>query len=201
MLLERIYGELNSKQTQYISAIADSGEHLLSLINDLLDISKIEANREELYPETLSVEEICLSSMSLLEERASQAGLQLHLDLHPDVTVCDADQRRLKQILVNLLSNAIKFTESGSVTLKVEPQENWLNFSVIDTGIGISEANLKTLFQPFQQIQTPLHRKHKGSGLGLALSRKLARLHGGDLTATSEEGKGSCFTLSLPMQT
>ncbi|MDY7014309.1 MAG: GAF domain-containing protein, partial [Cyanobacteriota bacterium] len=103
VLLERIYGELNSKQTQYISAIADSGEHLLSLINDLLDISKIEANREELYPETLSVEEICLSSMALLEERAEQAGLQLHLDLHPDVTVCYADQRRLKQILVNLL--------------------------------------------------------------------------------------------------
>ncbi|MDY6783956.1 MAG: ATP-binding protein [Cyanobacteriota bacterium] len=199
VLLEQIYGKLNSKQTQYISAIADSGEHLLSLINDLLDISKIEANREELYPETLSVEEICLSSMALLEERAEQAGLQLHFDLHPDVTVCYADQRRLKQILVNLLSNAIKFTESGSVTLKVEPRANRLEFSVTDTGIGISQADLDTLFQPFQQIQTPLHRKHKGSGLGLALSRKLARLHGGDIEATSKEGKGSCFTLSLPM--
>lgn len=200
VLLERIYGELNDKQAQYISAIADSGEHLLSLINDLLDISKIEANREELYLETLSVEEVCLSSLSLLEERAQQAGLELNFEIHPSVTVCYADRRRLKQILVNLLSNAIKFTEAGSVTLKVEPQDQQLYFSVIDTGIGIQESDLQTLFQPFQQIQTPLHRKHKGSGLGLALSRKLARLHGGDLIATSEAGKGSCFTLSLPLQ-
>jgi signal transduction histidine kinase len=200
VLLEQIYGELNTKQTQYINAIADSGEHLLSLINDLLDISKIEANKEELYVETLSVEEVCLSSLALLEERAQQAGLQLKLEIGPSVTVCHADRRRLKQILVNLLSNAIKFTETGSVTLKVELQENQLNFAVIDTGIGMSETDRQILFQPFQQIKTHLHRKHKGSGLGLALSRKLARLHDGDLTVTSEVGQGSCFTLSLPMQ-
>ncbi|MBD2579304.1 ATP-binding protein [Oscillatoria sp. FACHB-1406] len=199
VLLERIYGELNTKQVQYITAIADSGEHLLSLIEDLLDISKIEANKEELYIETLSVEEVCRSSISLLQERAQQAGLQLGLELHPSVTVCCADRRRLKQILVNLLSNAIKFTPAGSVTLKVRPEVSWLNFSVIDTGIGIEPADLQNLFQPFQQIQTPLHRKHKGSGLGLALSRKLARLHGGDLVGTSVAGQGSCFTLSLPL--
>lgn len=199
VLLERIYGELNTKQVQYITAIADSGEHLLSLIEDLLDISKIEADKEELYIETLSVEEVCRSSISLLQERAQQAGLQLCLELHPSVTVCCADRRRLKQILVNLLSNAIKFTPAGSVTLRVQLEADRLAFSVIDTGIGIEPADLQTLFQPFQQIQTPLHRKHKGSGLGLALSRKLARLHGGDLVGTSVAGKGSCFTLSLPL--
>jgi len=198
MLIDRCYGDLNDKQQQYVSAIASSGEHLLSLINDLLDISKIEANKEELYVEILSVEEICLASLSILQERAKQAGLALNLDIHGDVAVCAADRRRLKQILVNLLSNAVKFTEEGSISLKVEPQGRMLAFSVIDTGIGMSPENLKHLFQPFHQIKTHLHRKHKGTGLGLALSRKLARLHKGDLTVTSQEGKGTCFTLHLP---
>ena len=199
MLMEEIYGSLNPKQMQYINAIASSGEHLLELINDLLDISKIEADREELFLEKVPVEDICLASMSIVQERARQEGLALKLEIEPNIHFCIADQRRLKQVLVNLLSNAVKFTETGSVTLKVKSQGQNLNFCVIDTGIGISEADQKKLFQPFQQLRNNMSFKYKGTGLGLALSRKLAKLHGGDLTLMSEEGKGSCFTLHLPI--
>ncbi len=199
MLLDEIYGPLNQKQMRYVNGIADSGKHLLELVNDFLDISKIEADREELFLEKVPVEDVCLASASIVEERARQEGLELKLEIGPQVDFCRADQRRLKQILVNLLSNAIKFTETGSVTLKVEKNRKTIEFSVIDTGIGICEADQKKLFQPFEQINNCLSRKYKGTGLGLALSRKLARLHGGDLTLTSEESKGSCFTLHLPI--
>jgi signal transduction histidine kinase len=198
MLQEQIYGTLTDKQYRYIGAIASSGEHLLSLVNDFQDLSKIEANFEEIFPEKLVVEDVCLASLSIVRARAEEQGLQLDLEIAPAVAFCYADQQRLKQILVNLLSNAVKFTENGSVTLKVQSRDDRLIFSVIDTGIGIPLEEQVKLFQPFQQIPNALSRKHKGTGLGLALSRKLARLHGGDITVISEKGKGSCFTLDLP---
>lgn len=198
MLKQQIYGELNPKQLQYINCIYDSAIYLLELINDLLDISKIEANKEELFIEKISIEEICKSSLSLVQEKAKEEGLSLNLILDSEIDFCYADSRRLKQILVNLLSNAVKFTEKGSVLLKVEKKAKNLEFSVIDTGIGIKKSEQNKLFQPFFQLKTPLHQKHKGTGLGLALSLKLAKLHGGDITVISEEGKGSCFTLYLP---
>jgi signal transduction histidine kinase len=114
------------------------------------------------------------------------------------VKTCIADKRRLKQILFNLLSNAVKFTKAGAVTLKVDKSQGKINFSVIDTGIGIAEADQATLFETFRQLDSDLNRKYEGTGLGLALTRKLARLHGGDITVTSELGHGSCFTLCLP---
>ena len=199
MLSEQIYGELNSRQMQYIQAILDSGEHLSTLINDLLDISKIDAAKEELFFERIAVEDVCLASISMVQELARQNNLELRLEIDEKISFCWADQRRLKQILINLLSNAIKFTEVGSVTLKVLPTGAMIKFAVIDTGIGISEADQQKLFQAFSQIKNHLHLKHKGTGRGLALSRKLARLHGGDLTLISTEGKGSCFTLHLPL--
>lgn len=199
MLKEEIYGPLNPKQQQYACAIASSGEHLLSLVNDFLDISKIEANREELFLETIAVKDLCVSSLSMLESRSSEQGLDLLLEITPDIDFCTVDRRRIQQILINLLSNAIKFTEVGSVTLKVQRNSNMLEFCVIDTGIGIKKADQDKLFQPFQQINSALSRKHKGTGLGLTLSRKLAQLHGGDITLVSQEGQGSCFTLSLPV--
>ena len=199
MLREQIYGNLNGKQIQYVKAIHDSGEHLLALINDLLDMSKIEAEREELFVERIAVEDVCLAAMSMVKALASQQGLKLNLEIQPDVSFCHGDKRRLKQILINLLSNGIKFTEAGLVTLRVELQEDTIKFMVIDTGIGISASDREKLFQPFSQLKTHLHRHQRGTGLGLALSRKLARLHGGDLTLTSEVGKGSCFTLHLPL--
>lgn len=204
MLIDCIYGDLNSKQMEYMKAIASSSKHLLHLINDLLDLEKIVANREELYRETLSIEEVCLASISMIKQLAHSRGLELKLEIAPDLSTCMADQHHLKRILVNLLSNAIKFTESGSIILRVDRTRDrlespFLKFSVIDTGIGIAAADIEKLFQPFSQIQNRLQRQHKGTGLGLALSKKLAQLHGGDLKVTSELEKGSCFTLYLPL--
>ncbi len=199
MLSEEIYGSLNVKQVQYINAISDSGKHLLDLVNDLLDLSKIEAEKEELYLETVPVYDICLASIAIVQERAKEQGLELNLEIDSQVSFCLADQRRLKQILVNLLSNAVKFTEVGSVTLKVQQNTKSIEFCVIDTGIGISQSNINKVFEPFTQIKNHLSQKHKGTGLGLPLSRDLARLHGGDIIVTSQKGEGSCFTLSLPM--
>jgi signal transduction histidine kinase len=198
MLREEIYGALNDKQKQYVQGIAVSGEHLLALVNDFLDLSKIEANREELYWETVAVEDVCLAALAIVQGRAKEQGLELLLDVGEEIDFCTVDQRRVKQILLNLLSNALKFTETGFVQLRVRMEDETLQFCVIDTGIGIKESDRQLLFQPFQQIDSPLSRKHKGTGLGLALSRKLAQLHGGDLTVTSTLGEGSCFTLNLP---
>lgn len=198
ILLQQIFGSLNEKQKQYLEGIYNSGNHLLELINDLLDLSKIEAGKEELVLETLPVEEICESCLSLFRERCGRENLKLDFIIAPNVENWVADRRRLKQILVNLLSNAVKFTDSGSVTLKVERQEDTLNFSVIDTGIGITSSEQVTLFQPFKQLDSGFNRKYQGTGLGLALSRKLARLHDGDISLQSEVGRGSCFTLHLP---
>ncbi len=199
MLDEQIYGELNHKQIQYVQAIRQSGAHLLELINDILDLSKIDAAKEELFFEKIAVEDICLASMSIVENMANQKKLELKLDINPQIDFCKCDRRRLKQILINLLSNAIKFTETGSITLRVNIEKKQIAFSVIDTGIGIKKEDQAKLFQPFVQLKTPMHKNNKGTGLGLALSRKLAQLHGGDIIVTSELDKGSCFTVYLPL--
>ena len=195
------FGSLNNKQAEYIKGVITCSNHLFELINDYLDIAKIDANHEELFLEQIVVEDICNAAMVMLQGKAKEKELQFSLTIGESVDFCHADQLRLKQVLINLLSNAIKFTEEGSVTLKVEVKAEWLVFSVVDTGIGICEADSHKLFQPFQQLKTPMNRKHKGTGLGLALSRKLAQLHGGDITLTSEVGKGSCFALTLPLHT
>ena len=199
ILLQQIFGPLNDKQKQYIEGISNCGNHLLELINDLLDISKLEAGKEELAIEQIVIEELCQDCLSLFQERCLKQNLQLNLSIITDVKTWIADRRRTKQILVNLLSNAVKFTESGSITLQVEKSGDNLQLSVTDTGIGISQADQLTLFQPFKQLDSGLNRKYEGTGLGLALSRKLARLHGGDIILKSQEGRGSCFTLILPM--
>ncbi len=226
VLLKQIFGPLNDKQKQYVENILSCGEHLLALINDLLDLSKIEAGREELILEEIDLQEFCDSCISLIREQADSQGLQLVLAIAPSLTTCIADRRRLKQILFNLLSNAVKFTEQGQVTLVIErqaaayqpsdplaPRENndtlipipqptaFIRFNVADTGIGIAETDIPLLFQPFQQLDGGLDRKYQGTGLGLTLARKLAHLHGGDIIVTSELGKGSCFSLKLPDRT
>ena len=200
MLKEEIYGSLNPKQTEYISGILTSGNHLLELINDYLDLAKIDANREQLYREKVPVEDICEASLVMIEGKAREKDLDLVLDIASNIDFCYVDSLRLKQILINLLSNAIKFTERGSITLQVRKNSQILYFSVIDTGIGISEGDSIKLFQPFQQVNTHIHRQYKGTGLGLALSRKLAQLHGGDIKLYSEVGKGSRFTVSIPQK-
>ena len=201
MLKDEIYGSLNAKQMQYVSAALTTAEHLLDLVNDYLDIAKINANREELYCENLPVEDICQAAMAIVEEKARTKGLDLILNIAENIDFCFADKLRLKQVLVNLLTNAVKFTESGSVTLQVTLEQNMLRFAIIDTGIGISEEDSQKLFQPFQQINNSSNRRNKGTGLGLALSKKLAQLHGGDIILTSKVGEGSCFCVSIPRHT
>ncbi|MEM8830380.1 MAG: HAMP domain-containing sensor histidine kinase [Cyanobacteria bacterium P01_G01_bin.19] len=194
MLKEQYYGALNPKQMQYVSGILSSGEHLLALVKNYLDIVKIEANKQSLDLERLAVGDICQAAVFIVAEKAKAKGLDLFLKLDPAIDFCIADSLRLKQILINLLSNATKFTDSGSITLKVTLAEGLLYFAVIDTGTGISKQNIHKLFKPFPQITS----HQESTGLGLALSRKLAQLHGGDITVTSELDKGSCFTLRIP---
>jgi signal transduction histidine kinase len=199
VLLKQIFGQLNDKQQQYIENIDSCGQHLLALINDLLDLSKIEAGKEELTLETVSVQEICDVCLSMIQELAHDRGLHLSVTVAPNISECTADKRRLKQILFNLFANAVKFTEQGSVSLQVTQAQDKIQFAVIDTGIGISVADQTRLFQSFQQLNGGLDRKYSGTGLGLTLARKLAQLHGGEITVTSELGQGSCFTLHLPL--
>jgi GAF domain-containing protein len=198
LLQQGFFGSLNDKQQEYVTCIHSSGEHLLSLINDILDLAKVEAGQEELSLTSLSVQEVCNSCLSLVRERAYDRGLLLSTRFDPKVHFCIADVRRLKQILLNLLSNAIKFTPSGKVSLIVQKQPQGLSFTVADTGIGIAAKKLPLLFQPFSQVDSQLNRHYEGTGLGLALARNLAKLHGGDITVKSIAGKGSQFTLYLP---
>ena len=195
---QKLYGELNVKQTQYVDAIYQSGTYLLELISDLLDVSKIQAQKEELFIEKILISELCESALSLVKTKAQEQEIDLHLVIKPNVEFCLIDQRRLKQVLVNLLSNAVKFTEEGSVTLEVSEDQENTYFKVIDTGIGIDAESQEKLFKPFAQLNTHIHRKHRGTGLGLVISRELARLHGGDIILESEANKGSCFTVSIP---
>jgi signal transduction histidine kinase len=193
MLKDQLYGSLNAKQMQYAAALLTTGQHLLELVNNYLAIAKIEANQEVLNLEKLAVADVCQAALLMLEQQATEKGISLILHLADNIDFCFADRVRLKQILVNLISNAVKFSDRGSVTLDVRIGDNMMYFEVTDTGIGISPANLDKLFQPFQQI----NHHPEGTGLGLTLSQKLARLHGGDITVTSEVAKGSCFTLSI----
>ncbi|MBE9176123.1 HAMP domain-containing histidine kinase [Synechocystis salina LEGE 06155] len=201
MLKEELYGKLNLKQHQYVQGTLNSAEHLLSLVNDFLDLSKIDACCEELFYEQVAVEDLCLSVISMVQTKAKEKQLALNLTIDDGVDFCYVDQRRWKQILINLLSNGVKFTHQGSVTLAVKATDQALNFSVIDTGIGISPENQRDLFQPFKQVSNPITFDEKGTGLGLALSRRLAQLHGGDIELTSTPGVGSCFSAILPLKT
>ncbi len=195
-LKEEYYGELNPKQQQYAGLLVDSGEHLLALVKNYLEITKIDANKQILELERIAVVEICQGSILLLAKQAEAKGLKLDFELADEIDFCIADSMRLKQILLNLLSNAIKFTDRGSVRLKVNVQGDQLHFAVMDTGTGISEQNLDKLFKPFPQISN----HHENTGLGLTLSKKLAQLHGGDITVKSELDQGSCFTLIIPIK-
>ncbi|MDX2228941.1 MAG: GAF domain-containing protein [Leptolyngbyaceae cyanobacterium bins.349] len=198
ILQREIFGHLTSKQQEYIQHIHSSGEHLLMLINDILDLAKVESGRESINPTQLVIAELCEYCLALVREQALDQGLQLLTNLDPQVHSCYADERRLKQMLLNLLSNAVKFTPSGSVTLTVNQLDQGIAFTVRDTGIGIPAEKLPLLFQPFSQLDSQLNRRYAGTGLGLALTRKLARLHGGDVTVESTPDQGSTFTLFLP---
>lgn len=205
VLLEQIRGPLNERQLDSLRTVHASGHHLLSLINDILDLSKMEAGKLELLLESVIVNDICQTSIQFVKELAHQKQLRLTLSNDNLDAQMQSDPRRLKQILINLLSNAVKFTPmGGQVSLKITADElqDVIHFVVQDTGIGISSEDMPKLFKPFTQLNGGLAREHEGTGLGLALVSHLVELFGGSIQVESEgiPGKGSCFTVSLPWQ-
>jgi anti-sigma regulatory factor (Ser/Thr protein kinase) len=199
VLNQQFYGKLNERQLHYIDGINDSGKHLLALVNNILDLAKVEAKRTEIELSEINVFDLCRSCFHLIQEQVQEKGLSLICQIAPDIHHCLGDARRVKQILLNLLSNAVKFTSTGSISLQVERQPQKISFIVSDTGIGIAPEQLPLLFQPFQQLHQELEREAIGTGLGLYLSRRLAQLHGGDITVKSSIDHGSEFTFFLPM--
>ncbi len=201
VLKARVYGPITEKQDQAIQAIETSGRHLLALINDILDLSKIEAGQLEVEIGPVSVELICQTSMQFVKQAAHKKQLKISSTLDSAVSTIQADERRLKQILVNLLSNAVKFTPpNGSIGIEVVGDKNRgiVNIIIWDSGIGISAQDKERLFQPFVQLDSSLSRQHAGTGLGLALVSRMVKLHNGSVSIESELGTGSRFIISLP---
>ncbi|MEH2058812.1 MAG: hybrid histidine kinase/response regulator HrmK [Nostoc sp.] len=188
------------QQEEYLNIIQSSGKHLLALINDILDLSKIEANQMEVQCESVDVPLLCNNVLALVKEKAANKGLKLCLELEPNVTTLVADPLRLKQMLLNLLFNALKFTSIGSVGLQVAPKGAFMHFTVWDTGSGISQEDLAQLFQPYFQVAKAVADGVEGTGLGLVVTRKLAQIHGGSVKVESEVNHGSRFTLVLPFK-
>jgi PAS domain S-box-containing protein len=200
-LLDEVYGTLTDKQSKSLNTIAESGRHLLSLINDILDLAKVEADRVALDLQPIPVSAVCRSSLQFVQPQAAKKNIQLTSSVDAQVETVQADNRRLKQMLVNLLNNAVKFTPpEGRVHLSVtgDAAGGIVTFTVSDTGIGIAPEELGRLFKPFEQLDSGLSRSHEGTGLGLALVARLAELHQGRVTVESELGKGSRFSLILP---
>jgi signal transduction histidine kinase len=199
VLKERLFGDLNAKQTEYVRDIFGSGQHLLSLINDILDLSKVEAGAMALEIAEFDVSAAVQNCCTLIRDRAQRQRLKFECAVAPGVARWPADERKFKQILLNLLSNAVKFTPAGgTVTLRAEIEGDWLVMSVTDTGIGISTEDRATIFREFHQLRTGGSAKHEGTGLGLAISRRLVELHCGTLTVESSPGRGSTFTARFP---
>jgi PAS domain S-box-containing protein len=200
-LQEQIYGQLNEKQLGSLRSIEESGRHLLSLINDILDLFKVEAGKIQLQIDSVSVSSVCQASLRLIKEAAQKKRLQVSTTFDGPIINLPADERRLKQILVNLLSNAVKFTpEGGKIGIDVtrDDVQEVVKITVWDTGVGILQEDLPRLFQPFVQLDSRLSRQYAGTGLGLALVRRMVEMHSGKVTVESEVGKGSRFIVMLP---
>jgi signal transduction histidine kinase len=200
VLSERMFGEVNEKQADYLKDIHESGSHLLSLINDILDLSKIEAGKMELELSEFDLPAALGNAMTLLKERAQRHGIALKVEINPDLGTLRADERKFKQIMLNLLSNAVKFTpEGGSVAVTAKPNGTMVEISVADTGAGIAPEDQKSLFEEFKQLGPDHARKAEGTGLGLALTKRFVELHGGAIRVESAPGKGSTFSFTLPI--
>jgi signal transduction histidine kinase len=199
VLLQRMFGDLNDKQDEYLKDIFASGQHLLSLINDILDLSKIEAGRMELELSEFDLPQAIQNALTLVRERALRRGIALQHAIDNRVADIRADERKVKQVLLNLLSNAIKFTpEGGRIDVRAAPANGLVEVSITDSGVGIAPEDQEAVFEEFRQVGTA-DKKAEGTGLGLALSRKFIELHGGQIRVTSQVGVGSTFTFSLPL--
>jgi signal transduction histidine kinase len=200
VLLERMFGELNAKQEEYVDDILASGRHLLSLINDILDLAKIEAGRMELAVETFDVEQAIMSAVALVRERATKKSQLLETRLAPGLGEVAADMRKVKQVLINLLGNAVKFTpEGGRISVHARRLPDAVEISVVDTGVGIAPADHAAVFEEFRQVGDTRQRR-EGTGLGLALARRFVELHGGRIRLDSAVGAGSTFSFTVPTE-
>ncbi len=201
VMLMGIDGEMDPETKEDVQAIYDNGKHLLNLINDILDLAKIEAGRMNLVFEQVDVEalldEVKTNNLGLLHK--TQKPVELNVVVEGELPSVRADRLRLNQVLTNLLSNAIKFTEQGAITLRAAHEDGWLHVSVQDTGIGISEADMSKLFEKFRQVDGSNKRRAEGTGLGLAITRHLVEMHGGTIEVQSKLGEGSTFTIHLPV--
>jgi PAS domain S-box-containing protein len=200
VLIDEKAGAVNPRQKEYLNDILNSGRHLLQLINDVLDLSKVEAGKMELFPETFSLPAAVAEVCSVLTSLAKQKNIPIRSQLAPTAAQITLDQQKFKQVLYNLLSNAVKFTDDGGhVEIVASMQEaDRLRLEVHDSGVGIKAEDFSKLFVEFQQLDTGVARRHQGTGLGLALTKKLVELQGGAITVESEPGKGSIFTVTLP---
>ncbi|MEB3214913.1 MAG: GAF domain-containing protein [Nostocales cyanobacterium 94392] len=210
-LQEKLFGQINYRQLKALQTIEGSASHLLELINDILDVAKIESGQMELDIIPTNVAALCQSSLAFIKLQALKKRIQLQTNLPQELPDLLIDKRRIRQVLINLLNNAVKFTERGSIILEVSLQQpftevdctnnqsqKFLRIAVIDTGIGIALEDIKRLFEPFVQIDSALNRQYTGTGLGLALVKRIVELHGGQVGVTSKLGVGSCFTVDLP---
>ncbi|BAY98079.1 multi-sensor hybrid histidine kinase [Tolypothrix tenuis PCC 7101] len=208
-LQDEVFGSINQQQLKALDTIERSGSHLLELINDILDVAKIEAGQIKLDYTSISITNLCQSSLAFIKQQALQKRIQLETKIPQNLPNLIVDERRIRQVLINLLNNAVKFTpEGGQITLEVNQlapdiannslEQHFLQIAVKDTGIGIAQANINKLFKPFIQIDSALNRQYAGTGLGLALVKRIVELHGGRVGLSSELGVGSCFTIELP---
>jgi PAS domain S-box-containing protein len=219
LLVDEVNGPLNDDQKKYLGYVTSSGQHLLSLINDILDLAKVESGKMELLPTSFSISDLLKNSSSFIAEEAMKHNIRLLSEISADVDVIEADERKVKQILYNLLSNAIKFTpDGGSITIGADvvypnsaalpikirkglPDTEYVLVRVKDTGIGIAKKAQSKLFTEFHQLENPYTKKYEGTGLGLALSKKLVTLHGGEIWFESKgKGKGCTFYFILPIK-
>jgi len=199
VLSERMFGDLNEKQDEYLKDIYASGTHLLSLINDILDLSKIEAGRMELELSDFHLPTALDSALTLVRERAGRRAIALHTNIDRQLGEIRADERKIRQVVLNLLSNAIKFTpEGGRIEVRAEPRGGLVEVSVSDTGVGIAAEDQEAVFEEFRQVGTAT-KKVEGTGLGLTLCRKFVELHGGRIWVKSQVGEGSTFTFAIPV--
>jgi protein-histidine pros-kinase len=201
LLIDKKVGELNNKQMEYLEDIHHSGNHLLQLINDVLDLAKIEAGKTELFISEFSLRDSIDGVVNIVTPLAAKKEVVIKTNLSPLIDMVELDKNRLRQILYNLISNAIKFNKKeGEVWISTRPADDHFVLSIRDTGIGIAKENFNKLFIPFVQIENPTTRHHEGSGLGLSLTKNLVELHGGTVTFESIPGHGTTFEVTLPLR-
>jgi signal transduction histidine kinase/HAMP domain-containing protein len=200
LILDNIYGDVSEKIREVLERLEKNGRHLLSLINDVLDLSKIEAGRLTLSLNEYSIEEVIRTAISSVEALAAEKNLELNVSIPGNLAIGKGDEQRIAQVLLNLLGNAIKFTETGAVGVEAVVSDNWFVVSVSDTGPGLAEADQKKIFEEFRQADGSSTRQKGGTGLGLSISKKIVEIHGGRIWVESTLGKGSTFRFTLPLR-